>query len=111
MGNRISISFLKKGEESVALYSHWDGKELKKTAERYVMELKKEIENNEKTNGVTPLERLEPATVMVDFMRWMSMKEWKEKRITGNYYLEQTGSDGDNSDNGHFKINLETVCP
>lgn len=102
MGNRISISFKKDKYESVTLFSHWDGETLVNKANEYVKKLKKDIENN-KIPGYVPLTRLEPETVMVDFIR---MYTKRLKRVDGNLYLGKNSSDGDNSDNGHQIITL-----
>lgn len=102
MGNRISISFKKDKDESVTLFSHWDGKSLVKKADEYVKKLKEDIENN-KIPGCMPLTRLEPETVMVDFIRSYTKRM---KRIDSNLYLGKNPSDGDNSDNGHQIIIL-----
>lgn len=111
MGNRISISFKNKnkippfnleGDESITLFSHWNGIELKKSAEKYIKELKKEIKDK-KLLPIYPLGRLEPNTVMIDFIRWYT-KDMTQ--ITSNFYLGKDKDDGDNRDNGHKTILL-----
>ena len=99
MGNRISIQFEKDGEQSVCLFSHWGGMSFKAKADIYVADLK--MERGDKESA--PLDRLEPNTVMVDFIRYLTKDV---KRVESNYYLGATDSDGDNSDNGHFVIKL-----
>jgi len=99
MGNRISIQFKKGEDESPVLFSHWDGEDLKTQAEDYVEELKKEVGEKE----CMPIERLEPGTVMVDFIRDLTKNM---DRVDSNYYLGKDENDGDNSDNGHFIIEL-----
>lgn len=84
---------------SVVLFSHWDGKSLLKVVEKYYMELRKEIKGSE-----MPLGRLEPYTVMVDFIRYLTKSL---KRADSNYYLGCTELDGDNDDNGHFVFDLK----
>ena len=106
MGNRISISFKNDTnswkEESVALFSHWQGKDLLRQVEQYLTELK--AKQTEAGNPQTyPLDRLEPNTVMVDFIRWLTQEETE---IKSDLYLGKDGDDGDNSDNGHFTIDL-----
>lgn len=101
MGNRVSISFKKGEEESVALFSHWGGEEFVDLAEKYTACLKKRPCVK---NGSMPLDRLEPATVMVDFIRFVTKDE---KEITSDYYLGRDKNDGDNSDNGHSVISLD----
>ena len=51
----------------------------------------------------TPLDRLEPDTVMVDFIRHITRGM---NRVESDLSLGKTQSDGDNSDNGHFVIDL-----
>jgi hypothetical protein len=99
MGDRISISFKNGAEESVALFNHWGGREFLDEVNQYVTPLKKERGNSE----VEPLQRLEPATVMVDFIRYLTHKQ---RRVMSNLYLGKDQNDGDNSDNGHFTVNL-----
>jgi hypothetical protein len=99
MGDRVSIQFDKEGDKSVVLFSHWDGMDFVKEAKEYVKKLKTY------TGGKTtnPLDRMEPNTVMVDFIRHIT----KDKsRVEGNYYLAKSENEGDNSDNGHHIIKL-----
>jgi hypothetical protein len=102
MGDRISISFKHKEWESVALFSHWGGREFLNQALDYLDELKKEQKDD---STQYPLDRLEPQTVMVDFIRWIT---GHMDRVNSNLYLGKDAMDGDNSDNGHFTIDLET---
>jgi len=99
MGDRISIGFKNGNEESIVLFSHWDGKGLLDGVQDYLAVLKP-------LAGGTPLSRREPNTIMLDFIRWYLRKE--ELHLDGNYYLGKDQNDGDNSDNGHFVINLQT---
>ena len=99
MGNRVSIQFENKGKKSVVLFSHWDGMDFVNLARKYIKELKKEV----KGKVCYPLERLEPNTVMMDFIRKLTKDM---KRVECNYYLGATESNGDNSDNGHHIIEL-----
>jgi len=103
MGDRASISFKKDNWESVTFFSHWDGKSLFKAAKKYVVELKAERD----PRGGMPLDRLDPPTVMLDFIRWYFNEEMGiGMRVEGNYYLGVDHNDGDNSDNGHKVIKL-----
>ena len=99
MGDRVSISFVNGNEESVVLFNHWDGMDFVNAAKTYVKNLKKEVGDNE----VDPLDRLEPNTVMVDFIRYITRDM---KRVNHNLYLGKDENHGDNGDNGHHKINL-----
>ena len=110
MGDRISIHFVKDADQSPALFSHWQGTSLLNDVETYLNELWEEIDAMEHPNG-QPLDRLEPRTVMVDFIRWLAERELagahvKRRRITSNFYLGKDSEDGDNSDNGHVEIDL-----
>lgn len=101
MGDRISIQFVKGTETSVTLFSHWDGKHLLAICEGYLRDL---YNDTRVIDDHGPLSRLEPNTVMVDFIRHLSKNL---PRILGNYYLGCTEADGDNSDNGHWFIDLD----
>lgn len=101
MGDRVSISFRNGDCESVTLFSHWDGSGFAYIALEYA-KLLKEPEDS----MMYPLDRLEPETVMVDFIRYLT-KDMESVR--SNYYLGATPKDGDNSDNGHFIIDLKEM--
>ncbi len=100
MGDRISIQFQNGKEKSVCLFSHWGGESFLETAVSYVNTLMREVKGKE--SG--PLDRLEPNTVMVDFIRYITKGM---KRVESDLYLASTEDDGDNSDNGHHVIKLE----
>ena len=120
MGDRVSISFVQdrseverkmfggpKQEESVVLFNHWGGEQFPKEAVDYLRELHQEKSNFEGD----PLGRLEVGTVMVDFMRWFLGGPnilQPQNRVTRTIYLGASPNDGDNSDNGHFTINVDT---
>jgi hypothetical protein len=106
LGDRVSISFQGKlsedwTEESPALFSHWRGMGFVEEATEYLKNLKAEAK---KEGESLPLYRLEPATVMLDFIRHIASKE---KRITNDLYICKSQEEGDNSDNGHWTINLQ----
>jgi len=108
MGDRISISFVNGAVRSPALFSHWRGTSLLDDVELYLNELREEISNLDHPNSL-PLDRLEPGTVMVDFIRWMAgrgLAGASRQRITSDFYLGRDWEDGDNSDNGHVEIDL-----
>ena len=98
MGDRISIQFKNGPDKSVVLFSHWGGKDFLKEARKYVKELKAE-----RIGECNPLDRMEPGTVMVDFIRHVTKDM---KRVESDLYIEENEHMGDNSDNGHFIINL-----
>jgi hypothetical protein len=105
MGDRVSISFKKSDEESVTLFAHWGGREFAEEALTYARELKREREGS----VLLPIDRLEPNTVMVDFIRELTSHMRKDQRVDGNFYLGIDEYSGDNSDNGHFTINLDAL--
>jgi hypothetical protein len=106
MGDRVSISFMneidyihdKRREESVPLFNHWGGSDFPKYALDWVKKLKREVNEKKEDNISTPYTRLEPQRVMVLFIA--------EERITHSIYLGKDKNDGDNSDNGHFVIDI-----
>ena len=106
MGDRISMSFRNEKEsfckESVVLFSHWGGRSFLKQAKTYINKLRKKISKNDIS---TPLSRLEPNTVMVDFIRHITKGF---KGVDSDLYLGKSSDDGDNSDNGHFTIDVNT---
>ena len=103
MGDRISIQFKNKNNISVALFSHWGGEAFKKDAKLYVKKLKQKILLSEELKGM-PLGRLEPETVMVDFIRDITKDNLS---VENDLYLGKDENDGDNSDNGNVIIDLE----
>jgi len=116
MGDRVSISFRNGNEESVALFHHWGGKDFPKAALDYASKLKAELEFDNEPMILTPLTRLEPRVVMVDFIRHLWDTGWLRDegkfalggRANDSIYLGKDENDGDNSDNGHFVIDLQT---
>jgi len=100
MGARVSIQFKNEEETSAVLFSHWGGDKFPEEAKEYVKELKEEVKDNK---GSSPLDRLEPQIVMVDFIRDLTTGM---KRSSSNLYLGINENDGDNSDYGHFIIEL-----
>lgn len=100
MGNRISISFKNEdGLESPVLFSHWRGQDLLNSVRGYLEDLLDEVGNEH----MLPIQRLEPGTVMVDFIRWLTEGNG---RVSHDLYLGRTPKEGDNSDNGHYVIEL-----
>lgn len=100
MGARISIQFANGNETSPVLFSHWGGEEFIDEVNTYLQELKAEQGDNVITY---PLARLEPRTVMVDFIRYITKNM---DRVLSNLYLGVDENDGDNSDYGHHVIDL-----
>jgi len=98
MGARISVQFSNNGDKSVVLFSHWGGEQFVKIAKQYIKDLKAE-----RVGSFNPLDRFEPNTVMVDFIRFLTTKM---RRVEGDLYLGIDGNAGDNSDYGHHIIKL-----
>lgn len=108
MGARISIQFIKKEsfnhvKESPVLFSHWSGEDLLEKVESYLEDLKAEIANSRMLQ-TSPLGRLEPTRVMIDFIRYITHDM---KRVDSDYYICRNEEEGDNSDNGHFRIDVD----
>ena len=101
MGARISIQFANGNRKSPVLFSHWGGESIIDKVNEYLEELKAE----QTDNGISyPLDRLEPSTVMVDFIRDLTKDM---SRVSSDYYLGIDENDGDNSDYGHHVISLK----
>ena len=113
MGDRISIQFVDSQsqwrDESPVLFSHWDGLSLMSEAEAYLDGLveaaasKAAAQGRDRLDSFDPLDRLEPGTVMVDFIRHITKRL---DQVRGNYYLSPDEDQGDNSDNGHFRLDV-----
>lgn len=102
MGDRISVSFRRGSDTSVTLFSHWQGMDFVERAKKHVSMLKDEARKN---GSCYPLDRLEVQTVMVDFI---SREVARGERVPSDYYIGATPHDGDNSDNGHWVVDLNT---
>lgn len=90
MGDRVSISFVDYNDngtvfdESVALFDHWGGQEFAEIASKFIKDGKASDE---------------PCFVMVEFIHSLGPDH--------SAYLGKTLRDGDNSDNGHFRIDIK----
>lgn len=102
MGDRISISFRNGEDTSVALFHHWGGMDFLDRAKEFVDELRTKKEGKE----YMPLDRLEPSIVMVQFIHVYTAENYGDDEIESSLYLGKDGNDGDNSDNGHFEIDV-----
>ena len=134
MGDRVSISFRQKQErwdgpsdnkmvteESPALFHHWGGTELPKVAFEWCKKVKTEAKE---LGGSDPFTRLEPRNLMVQLIGTLAREKWdqyttgltKDKKgvtkhstwMTYSLYLGKDSQDGDNSDNGHYTIDVDT---
>jgi hypothetical protein len=102
MGDRASIQFKNGEDTSVVLFSHWGGRSFALAAQEYATKLKENL-HRRNMKGICPIDRMEPQTVMVDFIRWLTKDM---KLVESDLYLGKDELDGDNSDNGHFVIDL-----
>ena len=102
MGNRVSIQFQLGENKSVCVFSHWRGMEFVEFANTYAERLK--AKSGDKM--LTPLDRLEPETVVTDFILQLA-DHYDLKKISSGFYIVPTENDGDNSDNGHHIIQLK----
>lgn len=101
MGDRISISFKMEDDESISFFSHWEGLELLEEVKLYLKQLGK----YDPKIQMMPRDRREPNTIMLDFIIY---KFRDTTKIESGYYLGKDKNDGDNSDNGHWIIDLKT---
>lgn len=102
MGDRVSIQFKNGEEKSVVFFSHWGGMEFVRVAREYA----ENLSERSGREAEYPLDRLEPGTVMVDFIRCLVTEVDILHEVSSDYYLGVDENDGDNSDNGHHIIEL-----
>ena len=133
MGDRVSISFRQKNDwyvnkvkeehtdESPALFHHWGGTQFPKMAFDWFKSVKKKYGKG----GGDPFTRMEPRNLMVQLiahlrnhadLRYSTLNTSKKESdwdidpelICYSIYLGKDGNDGDNSDNGHYTIDVDT---
>ena len=112
-------------EESPVLFHHWGGTDFPKFAFDWFKVLRKHLKKKEDKSD--PLTRLEPRNLMVQFISAIRDEEAfrlhhyenKTKDINGgtwsvddnllsySIYLGKDSNDGDNSDNGHYTIDVD----
>ena len=128
MGDRVSVSFKQNvkmynakkqkeqeyREESPALFHHWGGTELPKVAFEWFKKVKIAAS---KIGGSDPFTRLEPRNLMVQLIGTLAREKWDQYStgtgkhdtwMTHSMYLGKDENDGDNSDNGHYTIDVDT---
>ena len=134
MGDRVSVSFKQKRDtyggptektvitdESPALFHHWGGTELPKVAFEWFKKVKAETKAMGRISD--PFTRLEPGNLMVQLIGTLAREKWdqyttgltKDKKgitkhdtwMTHSMYLGKDSQDGDNSDNGHYTIDVD----
>ena len=135
MGDRVSISFRKTEEtyggptekkthidESPVLCHHWGGTELPHVAFEWLKKVKAETKAMGQRSD--PFTRLEPRNLMVQLIGTLAREKWdqyttgltKDKKgvtkhdtwMTHSMYLGKDQKDVDNSDNGHYTIDVDT---
>jgi hypothetical protein len=101
MPNSVSIQFAYRGGVSAVLFSHWGGIEFVEEANEYARCL---IDEAAELGDEDPLYRLEPKTVIVDFIRHVTRDL---DRVVHDLYLGVSEKDGDNGTWGHHVVRLD----
>ena len=130
MGDRVSLSFQQETEwyvkrkkekhmdQSPALFHHWGGTHFPKFAFQWFKKVKEKYAKH----GGDPFTRMEPRNLMVQFiahlrnhddLRYSKFNskskdfDTDEELICYSIYLGKDSNDGDNSDNGHYIIDVD----
>ncbi len=133
MGDRVSLSFQQKAEwyvnrkkeehmeQSPALFHHWGGTDFPKFAFQWFKKVKAKYGKK----GGDPFTRMEPRNLMVQFIAHLRNHEelryyWPktpsandleivtdDQLLSYSIYLGKDSNDGDNSDNGHYIIDVD----
>ena len=128
MGDRVSISFQQETEwyvkrkkekhleQSPALFHHWGGTHFPKFAFQWFKKVKEKYGKN----GGDPFTRMEPRNLMVQLIAHLRNHddlrqvrhyngEWStdDELLSYSIYLGKDSNDGDNSDNGHYTIDVD----
>jgi hypothetical protein len=124
MGDRVSLSFQQKAEwyvnrkkeehleQSPALFHHWGGTHFPKFAFQWFKDVKEKYGKS----GGDPFTRMEPRNLMVQFiahlrnheeLRYDTLDETDDELLSYSIYLGKDSNDGDNSDNGHYIIDVD----
>ena len=128
MGDRVSLSFQQETEwyvkrkkekhleQSPALFHHWGGTHFPKFAFQWFKKVKEKYGKN----GGDPFTRMEPRNLMVQFIAHLRNYddlrydrhyngEWStdDELLSYSIYLGKDSNDGDNSDNGHYTIDVD----
>ena len=118
MGDRVSIQFVGGNESSAILFDHWGGTDFPKKALEFAKKMKKDMGDRVICD---PAQRMEGGIVMLNFILHelrkdvgdLDFSEEKMKRkgnyLTSSYYIMPTVEDGDNSDNGHYIIDCDSL--
>ena len=123
MGDRVSVSFIDGDtkRESVALFNHWGGEDFAIQTRNWFRTHKTKLSvtaEQEVKNGLDPMTRFEPANLMVQYVNNLHKSpincemgddlEFTSEYVSHSIYLGKDENDGDNSDNGHFTIDINT---
>jgi hypothetical protein len=103
MGDRASVSFRTGKEQSITLFSQGGGQNFFAQAADFAEQI---VQESIEKGNFSPLYRLEPQTVMVEFVHHLT-KNMGYERVESNYYFGVDMNDGDNSGNGHMVVDLE----
>ena len=122
MGDRVSISFQqetewyvkrkkeKHMEQSPALFHHWGGTHFPKFAFQWFKNVKAKYAKH----GGDPFTRMEPRNLMVQFIAHLRNHDelcydygTDDQLLSYSIYLGKDSNDGDNSDNGHYLIDVD----
>ena len=94
MGDRVTISFKSKKEESPILYHHWGGTKFPALAKHWFKEHYKQPEYQDK----------DVTKVLLQFIAWLG----KHSKFSDSLDLIPPGEDWDNSNNGHYTIFVDS---
>lgn len=97
------MQFVNDKEKSVVLFHHWGGEEF---ATKRAKDFLKTLPQGR--FGI-PVDRREPQTIMRTFVAWLA-QNYPENygKDTYSMYFGFDENDGDNSDNGHWVVDLVT---
>lgn len=107
MSDRVSTSFINDGKysylgESVVYFTH--GREwLRMALGSYCKQLSQHLKDRGNVETL-PLDRLEPQTVMIDFIMWLGQQCYTDKRLPAPDYLGKDRKDGESY--LHFQVHL-----
>ena len=100
MGDKVSISFRRGGNESVVLFSQWGGADFLRQANTYADHLRVA-----RIGTKALLDPLEPNRAMVDFIQ--SLTTDNVSRGASDLYLAATPEDGTGVSDGHYVVRLD----
>ena len=114
--------------KSVVLFNHWGGKSFPVFAEQWLDKHNKRLASSRRKNSSGPITRMDPNQLMIQFIRDISRMEdfdsshdceshmfymsephsrpTNPRYFTCSLYLGADENSGDNSDNGHFIIDV-----